>query len=122
MLKYDQGNKPSELAAPVGNTFRWLAEPSMKAGWGGAETPANLLNPPVQAWEIPATNDWSKAGTMRDAGDMPQHAGLVGARTALSSGSGTVADYAKAARSAGLEFIVFLEDSLVMDQANGTSW
>jgi hypothetical protein len=50
-------------------------------------------------------------------GDQPQTAGLIGARTALSSGTGTVADYVAAAKAAGLQFIVFLEDSLKMDQA-----
>ena len=116
MLKYDQGNKPSDWLRLFANTFHWLAEPSMKAGVGGAVTAAALLNPPVQAWDIPPQTDWSKAEPVQNVSNMVQNAGLVGARTALSSGSGTVADYAKAARGAGLQFIVFLEDSLKMDQ------
>ncbi|MCX7935251.1 MAG: hypothetical protein N3A66_08345, partial [Planctomycetota bacterium] len=47
---------------------------------------------------------------------MPQHAGLVGGRTALSSGQGTVADYVKAAKEAGLRFFVFFEDALRCDE------
>lgn len=118
MLSYDKGGKPSDWLKLLANTFRWLAEPAIKDGLGGAATPDTLLNPPVQVWEIPATNDWSKlVGPLSNAPAMLQNAGLIGARTALSSGSGTVADYVKAAKQAGLTFIVFLEDSLKMEQA-----
>ncbi len=41
--------------------------------------------------------------------------GLIGARTALSTGSGTVADYVREAKAAHLSFIVFLEDLFKMD-------
>ena len=118
MLSYDKNGKQSDWLRLFANTFRWLAEPSLKAGIGGATTPAAILNPPTQAWDIPATVDWAKlVGPLSAQPDMPQNAGLIGARTALSSGSGTVADYVKAAREAGLKFIVFMEDSLAMDQA-----
>ena len=46
-----------------------------------------------------------------------QYPGLIGARTSLSSGSGSVADYVRAARQCGLRYLVFLEDALAMDQA-----
>ncbi|NOX53153.1 MAG: hypothetical protein GXP27_01685 [Planctomycetes bacterium] len=36
--------------------------------------------------------------------------GLIGARTALTGGRGTVAEFAAAAKQAGLHFLVFLED------------
>ncbi|NQU09607.1 LamG domain-containing protein, partial [bacterium] len=106
--------KPSDWLRVFANTFRWLAEPSLKAGLGGATTPADLIDPPMKPWPAPPVFDWTKVVAMPD---QPQVAGLIGARTALSSGSGTVADYATAAKKAGLQFIVFLEDSLAMDQA-----
>jgi hypothetical protein len=117
MLKHDDPAHPSDWLLVCANAMRWLAEPSLKAGFGGATTAPALLDPPVQAWDIPPTNDWSRIPPLEKEPDLPQNAGLVGARTKLSSGSGTVADYAAAARAAGLRFIVFLEDSLHMDQA-----
>ncbi|MFP4057264.1 MAG: hypothetical protein ACLF0G_10390 [Candidatus Brocadiia bacterium] len=116
MLTAGAGGKPSDWLRVCANAFRWLARPSLDAGMGGAATPQDLLHPPVQVWQKRPLMEW---GERKPPGDQPQTAGLVGARTALSSGSGTVADYAAAARAAGLQFIVFLEDSLAMD---GAGW
>ncbi len=114
MLTAGAGGKPSDWLRVFANSLRWLAEPSLKAGLGGATTPDAVLNPPVTPWEIPKEIDWTKHGPLTDH---PQYAGLIGARTALSSGTGTVADYVAAAKAAGLSFIVFLEDTLKSDQA-----
>lgn len=88
------------------NTLHWLAEPSLKSGrLGGAITPSSLLEEPKLP-QIPLW-DWSH----------PQFPpppkvfkGIVGVQTELSGGEGKVKDYAKVARSLGLDFIVFLED------------
>ena len=117
MLTAGAGGKPSDWLRAFANTFRWLAEPSMQAGMGGGRTPDELMNPPVQAWEPAPPQDWDSAGTVSDVPDQSQTRGILGARTSLSSGSETVSDYAKAARAVGLQFIVFLEDSLKMTQA-----
>ncbi|MFC1805774.1 hypothetical protein ACFL09_02200 [Planctomycetota bacterium] len=117
MLTKGTGGKPSDWLRVCANAFRWLAEPSMKAGTGGATTPAELLDPPVKVWPTLPPRDWTKHKAVAEEPDQPQAAGLIGARTALSSGNGTVADYAKAAQAAGLQFIVFLEDSLKMNAA-----
>ncbi|HRT95584.1 MAG TPA: hypothetical protein P5532_14240 [Planctomycetota bacterium] len=114
MLTAGAGGKPSDWLRIFANAFRWLAEPSLKAGLGGATTPETVLNQPVKPWEIPKEYDWTKQGPLTDN---PQYPGLIGARTALSSGTGTVADYVAAAKAAGLSFIVFLEDTLKSDQA-----
>ncbi len=118
MLSYDKGEKKSDWIRVFGNTIKWLAEPSMQAGMGGATTMPEILNPPVQQWEIPKeiVIDEAAEGLAKQP-DAPQNPGLIGARTAISGGTGTVADYAKAAKGAGLKFLVFLEDSLKMDQA-----
>ncbi|OPZ87498.1 MAG: hypothetical protein BWY76_00430 [bacterium ADurb.Bin429] len=117
MLTAGAAGKPSDWLRVFANTFRWLAEPSLKAGLGGATTPDAVLNPPPYIWEKVGRIDWSKTPAVTNIPDQPQYRGLVGARTALSSGKGTVADYAKAAKDAGLQFIVFMEDSLKMDEA-----
>jgi len=114
MLTEGAAEKPSDWLRAVANTFRWLAEPSLKAGRGGMKTPEHVLRPPVTPWEIPKIVSWTSPGPIRD---MPQYQGIIGARTSLSSGKGSVADYVRAAKAAGLHFIVFLEDSLKMDQA-----
>ena len=114
MLSAGAAGKPSDWLRVFANAFRWLAAPSLAAGLGGATTPDAVLNPPVQAWTAPPLWDWTQLSPLQDA---PQVKGLIGARTALSTGTGTVADYAQAARAAGLQYIVFLEDSLKMDQA-----
>ncbi|HEY3321769.1 MAG TPA: hypothetical protein VGP72_14960 [Planctomycetota bacterium] len=98
------------------NTMRWLAEPSLKAGKGGASTPAALLNPPVEVWPLVQPRDWTKQTYPKEQRQTP---GLIGARTALSGGSGSVADYVMAAKAAGLQFIVFLEDCAKLDE---TKW
>ncbi len=113
MLTAGAGDKPSDWLRVFANTFRWLAEPSRQAGRGGALTPETVLHPPVQVWPEPERYDWSKTPPMNN---QLQVTGLIGARTALSTGTGTVAEYARAARAAGLQFLVFLEDSLKMKQ------
>jgi hypothetical protein len=117
MLTAGADGKPSDWLRVFANTFRWLADPSLKAGIGGATTPDSLLNPPAYVWDKQKKWDWSATPAIKEMKDQPQNRGLIGARTSLSTGKGTVADYAKAAKAAGLQFIVFLEDSMAMDQA-----
>lgn len=116
MLSAGAGGKPSDWLRVFANVFRWLAEPSLKEGKGGAATPETLLNPPIHVWPTQPPRDWTKQAAIKDIRDQAQTPGLIGARTALSAGSGSVADYVAAAKAAGLRFIVFLEDSLRMDQ------
>ncbi len=118
MLRYDLGKRKSDWLRVFANTFAWLSEPSLKAGMGGAKTPDAILNPPVVVWDVPQEVDLDASlQPLAEDPDRPQHAGLVGARTALSGGSGSVADFAAAAKAADLSFLVFLEDSLKLDQA-----
>ncbi len=59
----------------------------------------------LAAAKLPAVSQQSEAyGTPRI------YRGVIGARTTFSSGTSTPAEYAAAARKAGLDFIVFLED------------
>lgn len=117
MLTAGAAGQPSDWLKVTANTLRWLAEPSLKAGLGGATTPETVLNPPGDIWQPHPLSDWSTATPVSALPDQAQVTGLIGARTALSSGKGTVADYVDAAKKAGLQYIVFLEDTLKMDQA-----
>ncbi|HID05614.1 MAG TPA: hypothetical protein EYP10_00550, partial [Armatimonadetes bacterium] len=98
--------KRSDLLQLLISTLRWLCEPSLKSGaMGGATTPLKLLT--VRKLPVHPPIDWGKL----KFGPQPKtFRGIVGARTHLSVGSGTVADYAKVAKALGLDFIVFLED------------
>lgn len=115
MLTKGAEGKSSNWLRVCANTFRWLAAPSLQAGMGGAITPDALLNPPPNVWERVPTKVWNTAPKV--IADHAQYPGLIGARTALSTGSGTVADYVRAAKAAHLSFIVFLEDLFTMDEA-----
>ena len=90
------------------NAWRWLAEPALAAGDFGSYVPPEKkadsdkgvdLSPVV--WK---DVDWSKVKPG------PEVRGLYGAQSRDGGGSGTVAEWAAAARAAGLDFIVFTDD------------
>ena len=110
--------KASDFGRLLENSYRWLAEPSLKSGAvGGYTTRESALVPlnyrarekeytdytywfgeyDVEQWHIPP-----KDGTM--------FKGLIGAHSALSDGQGTVQEFKAAAEKAGLDFVVFLEN------------
>lgn len=90
------------------NGLLWLAEPSLAAGTlGGAATDPSLLADPTRP-RLQQPADWLPAAAPPPPD--PPNPGLIGARTALSVGKGTVADWAARARSLGLAFLVFLEE------------
>lgn len=84
-------------------TVQHLAEPAFKAGYGGyREDPkAGRIAP-----EPPL--DWSSL--RREDSPTPWRRGVIGARSRLTGGTGTPAEYAVAAKAAGLDFVAFLED------------
>ncbi len=111
-------DRKSDFGQLLENTYRWLAEPSLKSGTGGDySTRESALVPinyrklvkeytdytywfweyDVMQWHIPPKN-----GTI--------FKGLIGARSAFSDGKGTVQDYKDAAIKAGLDFVIFMEN------------
>ena len=92
---------PSDGGRLVLNGLKWLAETSR-------DNPAlgTFKTDPVERVRFPRSVEF-------DSADFPPPVegvrGLIGARTALSDGSGTVAEYVQAAKAAGLSFIVFNE-------------
>ncbi|HEY3417403.1 MAG TPA: hypothetical protein VGM23_11020, partial [Armatimonadota bacterium] len=99
---------PSGLGKLMLNTYRWLAEPSLGGTELGGANPApeRLLakNPwptaPPMNWENPSYfPGWQKS-----------FRGMLGARSAISGGKGSVKEWAAAARAAGLSFLGFAED------------
>jgi len=113
MMTRGRGGKPSHWVKLLANVFRWLAEPTLKAGKGGEPTPLSLLEAkPVgvsfEGWagEMLKPRDWTKAPPIED---QSQLMGLIGARSSYSGGKATVEEWVKAARAAGLNYLVFLE-------------
>ncbi len=112
------GGRPSDFGRLLENTYRWLAEPSLQsAAVGGYATPAGRLVPPNADPKVRkeyADQFWPYDAAKLSAVEAPAHLrlfrGLIGAKTAFSTGRGTVADYAKAAVTAGLDFLVFMDD------------
>jgi len=90
------------------NILGWLAEPSLAQGApGGYRTPAQELKPHVPPdWGKSRAIDWSKVAI----GTQPRsYRGLIGAHTGAGGGKGTVADWVKAAKTAGLDWLAFTE-------------
>lgn len=107
----------SDFGKLLRNTFRWLAAPSMESGKiGGAEVAEERLVPRVltdwgrNRWGDPADPPRVEMDPEAPSREVTLYRGLIGARTALSGGEGGVEDYARAAREAGLDFVVFLEE------------
>ncbi len=101
-------SRPSDMMPLTINTLNWLCEPSLSSGsLGGADTDASVLVPQVPRFPDDPPVRWASNAMPTDPA--PPQEGLIGARTAYSTGSGTVADYVAKARAAGHDFIVFLE-------------
>ncbi len=101
------GIYPSDGQRLLVNAWRWLAEPALAAGGFGGYRPAVKAESekPVDLSPVVWPDaDWSriKAG--------PEARGIFGARSQWGGGSGSVAEWAAAARAAGLDFIVFTDD------------
>src|SRR5262249_26049753 len=121
VLSKGLNGKTSDFGRLLQNTFHWLADPSLSAETlGGYRTPAHRLQPPnardVGKNQFREPLQLSAAQTSGTPAAQPVLLrGLIGAQTRLSGGQGTVADYAAAARQAGLDFVVFLEDFAALD-------
>ena len=116
ILSKGLGGKPSDYGKLLENAYRWLAEPSQIAGTlGGYVTDPNRIKEPQL-----------RDGAMRNLADRfygqdelndphpPSEGkifrGLIGAQSSISGGHGSVAEFAKAAAEAKLDYLVFLED------------
>jgi len=106
---------PSDFEALIFNALDWLAAPSITSGnVGGYDADIARFDPPnlspsVFAQFNPHVWQNSELDMSQPSGGGTLYRGLIGAQTALTGGSGTVLDYANAARSAGLDFVVFME-------------
>ncbi|MBU4366022.1 MAG: hypothetical protein KKF10_02700, partial [Verrucomicrobia bacterium] len=105
-LSRGDGHTPSDLGKLQSQLFRWLTTPSVGStvlgGYVNEKRPLEYNE--AQQRPIAWTPEYGRGGPD------PYLPGIIGARTALTGGSGTVADWAQAARQAGLSWLVFAED------------
>ncbi len=141
-LRRGFGDRPSDGWRLLANLYRYLAEPSLASGaLGGFQTVREQLFRAVPG--PPRPYDWKNGaegglggsfpaadplltGSVSPASQVSAGAvlptvprGLVGARTTYSTGKATVAEWATAARAAGLDFLVFLDELAYL---NPTKW
>jgi len=106
---------PSDYERLLHNAFRWLAEPAMKTdAVGGFRASSERFDSPNKNPEARKDLDgplWTEKALDPNLPPKtdPVFRGLIGAQTSATGGEGTVAEYAAAAREAGLDFVVFLE-------------
>lgn len=103
-------NRPSDFGKLFANTVRWLAEPAAAAGTlgGYVQDPLQLKHPNMRRAPSEYFSEFDSYQNPTPPSGV--YRGLIGAHTAFSSGQGTVAEWAAAAREAGLDFVVFTED------------
>ena len=106
---------PSDFERLIHNSLGWLSEPSLQSGnVGGYRAEPRRFDPPNYNPKVRKefeSRSWSAAELDRHGPprDGKIFRGLIGARSSLSSGRGTVSDYASAAQQAGLDFVIFSE-------------
>lgn len=110
--------KTSDFGKLLENTFRYLAEPSMKKGFpGGYVTPENKLVPPNHTPEAKSQFNyhfWKYEPEVLGYRHPPKNGklfrGIIGAKSIYGGGKSTVEEYVKAGKKAGLDFIIFMDD------------
>src|SRR5262249_19630242 len=122
VLSKGLNGKASDFGRLLENTLRWLAEPSLasKAVGGYTTGPERLQSPNRSAKVTQQFAEPAWKGADPQLLQPPRDRlfkGLIGAQTALSGGHGSVADHAAAAKQAGLDFLVILEDFAALDAA-----
>jgi hypothetical protein len=94
-------HRPSDSMKMQINAYRWLAEPSR-----GLADYGTYVLPPYQPAQFPDRAQYDHHFPYPPAAGIR---GMMGAHSAYSDGTGSVADYVKAAKAAGLSFIVFAD-------------
>jgi hypothetical protein len=121
---------PSDVGQLLENAWHWLAEPSLNkgilGGWVHGADSYSWPNdtPTALAHATDVTNEYDRSQLLQDPIDptLRTARGLIGARTALTGGTGTVEQFAAAAAAAGLDFLVFLEEFTALAPNNGSKF
>ena len=114
VLEKGDGKTPSDGRLLLRNMLRWLGEGGAASGKGGynADTYKQIKAPapaPMPKW----------LGGWYEGNECNYYKVLLGARSAYSSGKGTVADWAAAAKAAGYSLLIMTED---LDSMKAEAW
>jgi hypothetical protein len=109
--------RTSDFGRLLENTLRWLGERSVHRDAGDRyQTAAERLQPPNQAEDVRRAfqestrpYDVGELAVARGPANLKIYRGLIGAQTTYGAGTGTVEQYARAARESKLDFVVFLD-------------
>ncbi len=115
-ITFEKGlnGKPSSGYVLLRNSLKWLAQPALEnPELGGTGMDKSLLADPTKTVFIKPF-DWRKE---REPKPLDDWSGVIGARTSYSSGQATPDECVEAAKAAGLNFLVFLEDFAKLDEA-----
>lgn len=109
------GGKPSHFQKLIENSLKWLGKPSLASGaLGGYVTDPSRLLYTNERPEVKRYFEEVFWGEKELSSHRPPRGrlfkGLIGAKTIFSGAKGTPADYAHAAKDAGLDFVVVLDD------------
>ena len=115
VLSSGANGKSSDMGMLLSNLATWLSEPVAGGPGGYTAKPLQYPNdePALRAEFNPPDFRYNASALPEDpfpALGLKTTKGLIGLRTAYSTGSGTVAEFAAAAAKAGLGFLVFAED------------
>ena len=133
VLRRGFADRPSDGWKLLDNLYRWLAEPSLAGNTlGGAKTDRtklfreSLATQKAYDWKQDAEagiaaaalarKDQLRSDALTVADKLAAGAGLrvprglAGAHSACTSGQGSVAEWAAAAKASGLDFLIFMED------------
>ena len=101
---------PSDGYKLIGNSLKWLAEPSLKGGeLGGATMDETLLKNPNTA-DPSAVKPFAWTSEDQFPAVRPAYPGSIGARTTYSTGKADARQWVEVAKKQGLSYIVFLEE------------
>jgi len=118
VLSKGVGERPSDVGKLLLNAFRWLAEPSLKSGKLGGF----MTDPKRIARAKTPPEEWLLHGRLEYPPPFAAFKGIIGAESSYSGGRSTLAEYREAAQAAGLDYVVFLEDVTLMDEARYKSF
>lgn len=116
LMKNGLGGHSSDWARLFKNLFAYLAEPSLKSGALGG----HVTDRAAVFTQEPGDPEVKDVGGLKFPAPAAQVVtGLAGAKSTFSGGKDSVAGWSAAAKAAGYDFLIFLED---MDKLDSASW
>jgi hypothetical protein len=90
----------------LNNSWKWLAQPALGDGtFGGYQPPKSTHDKPLELFMA----EWERVDFSKE-NNQPELNGIIGAQSLYGGGEGTVAQWANAARSAGLDYLIFTDE------------